>query len=133
MFSRWTQENFFKYLRENYDMDRMIQYSVEQIDKDFRVVNPVYSRLSYDIKKVREKISRRRAHLYIKENEQNNDADIVKTPAYLLKLTKIKAELDDLLEEEKQLIEQRKSKSYKITIEEMVEEQRYNSLKTETK
>jgi len=29
MFSRWGQENFFKYLAENFDFDRMIQYGTE--------------------------------------------------------------------------------------------------------
>jgi hypothetical protein len=31
MFARWTQENFFKYLRQDYDFDfdRLLQYAVE--------------------------------------------------------------------------------------------------------
>ncbi len=28
MFARWTQENFFKYLRQEYDLDRIVYYVV---------------------------------------------------------------------------------------------------------
>lgn len=45
MFSRWTQENFFKYLRQDYDFDKIVQYAVEQIDKEFKVNNPEYNNI----------------------------------------------------------------------------------------
>jgi hypothetical protein len=32
MFARWCQENFFKYLRQEYDIDRMMYYLVKQIN-----------------------------------------------------------------------------------------------------
>ena len=64
MFSRWTQENFFKYLRQDYDFDRLLQYAVEQIDKDFVVNNPEYNNATYKLGKIREKINRRKAVLY---------------------------------------------------------------------
>jgi len=80
MFSRWTQENYFKYLRQEYDFDRLLQYAVESIDNEFVVVNPEYNNLSYKIKKIREKISRRMAKLYqleeenIKENSESGNS-----------------------------------------------------------
>jgi len=55
MFSRWTQENFFQYMRQDYDFDRLLQYAVEQIDEDFMVVNPEYNNNAYYLKKTREK------------------------------------------------------------------------------
>ncbi len=51
MFSRWCQENFFKYLRQEYDIDRMMYYIVKQINEGTMVVNPIYSKLTQDIKK----------------------------------------------------------------------------------
>ncbi len=33
MFLRWTQENLFKYMLENFDFDRMIEYGTEEIDE----------------------------------------------------------------------------------------------------
>ena len=32
MFSRWSQENYFKYMAENFNFDRMIQYGTEQLN-----------------------------------------------------------------------------------------------------
>lgn len=31
MFVRWAQENFFKYVMENFDLDRMVQYGTEPV------------------------------------------------------------------------------------------------------
>src|SRR3989304_645522 len=49
MFARWSQENFFRYLRQDYDLDKIFQYTVEQIDGDIKVVNPQYSNVCYQI------------------------------------------------------------------------------------
>ena len=38
MFSRWSQENFFRYMRLEYDIDRVIQYGVDELDKNIKVV-----------------------------------------------------------------------------------------------
>jgi len=46
MFGRWVQENFFRYLRQDYDFDRLIQYAVDEIDKTVMVVNREYSNIS---------------------------------------------------------------------------------------
>jgi len=32
MFARWTQENFFKYLIDNFDFDKMIEYGTESVN-----------------------------------------------------------------------------------------------------
>jgi hypothetical protein len=42
MFSRWTQENFFKYMRQEYNLDHLITYDVEAADGDRLAPCPVY-------------------------------------------------------------------------------------------
>ncbi len=64
MFARWAQENFFKFLRMEYDLDRIVHYIVNKINEDFKVVNPLHRKLTNKIKKIREKIARRKAILY---------------------------------------------------------------------
>lgn len=132
MFSRWTQENFFKYLRNEYDLDRIVHYLVNKINSAFVVVNPLHRKLTNKLKKIREKISRRKAKLYelIHEN-LNNDSD--KTEENFNKQSKVKEELQGFEIEEKELIEQRSQYSYKITIKEMEEKMRYNKLDIESK
>jgi len=40
MFERWRQENFFKYLREEYALDALVDYDVEPDDRAREVPNP---------------------------------------------------------------------------------------------
>ena len=40
MFERWRQENFFKYLREQYALDALVDYGVEPADPTRSVPNP---------------------------------------------------------------------------------------------
>jgi len=64
MFSRWTQENFFKYLMADFDFDRMIEYGTEPVDQKRTIPNPEYKALTYKIKKCKEKKSRLEARVY---------------------------------------------------------------------
>lgn len=132
MFTRWTQENFFKYLRNDYGLDHIVYYLVNKINEDFKVVNPLHRKLTNKLKKIREKISRRRANLYelIHEN-LNEDAD--KTEKNFKKQSKVKEELQEFETQEKTCIQERKQYSYKITIKEMEEKIRYNKLDIESK
>jgi hypothetical protein len=61
MFSRWTQENFFKYMSENFDFDRMMEYgSMALQNKCLSIPNPAYKQVNYRLKKAREKKARLR-------------------------------------------------------------------------
>ena len=132
MFSRWTQENFFKYLRNDYDLDRIVHYLVNEINSDFEVVNPLHRKLTYKLKKVREKITRKKAILYELINENlNTDAD--ETKKNIDKQSKVINELQVLEADAEELVKQRKLHNYKITIKEMEEKVRYNKLDIESK
>ncbi len=132
MFSRWTQENFFKYLRQEYDLDKIVHYAVNEIDDNFEVVNPIYSKLSYQLKKAGEKISRRKAKLYELIHE-NIKVGSDKTEDNFKQQSKIKEELQQLEIEKGGLLNQRKQHSYKIKVKEMKKEARYNKLDFESK
>ena len=60
MFARWSQENFFKYMRENYNIDRLIDYSTEDIPDTTRVVCPLYREADRDVKKLAARLGRKR-------------------------------------------------------------------------
>jgi len=132
MFSRWTQENFFKYLRQDYDFDRLLQYAVEQIDKDFVVNNPEYNNVTYKIGKTREKISRRKAVLY-ELQEKNLKDDLDKANEYLKKQLKTREELKTLEDQEEGLLEKRSHIPSQIKIENMPAHVKYTKLNMESK
>ena len=132
MFTRWTQENFFKYLRNDYDLDRIVHYLINEINDDFKVVNPSHRKLTNKLKKIREKIARRKAKLY-ELIHKNLDDDMDKTETNFKKQVNIKQELQEFENQEKDCIVERKKHPYKITIKEMEETVRYNKLDIESK
>lgn len=132
MFSRWSQENFFRYMRQDYDFDRMIQYAVDQIDGDFKVANPAYNKVNYQLKKLREKISRKKAAFY-NLVEQNVGQPLEETSKNIVQQTRITLQLDELLVQENDLIQQRSALTCYVKIKDMPDEIRYNKLHHESK
>jgi transposase len=53
MFERWRQENFFKYLREEYALDALVDYSVEVADADRDVPNPARKAIDAKLRQAR--------------------------------------------------------------------------------
>jgi transposase len=50
MFGRWRQENFFKYLREEYALDALDEYAVEPDDANREVPNPAWAALDAQLR-----------------------------------------------------------------------------------
>ena len=132
MFARWAQENFFKYLRQDYDFDRLLQYAVEQIDKEFVVNNPEYNNITYKIGKLRERIGRRKAALYeLQERHVKDDLD--HSDKYQAKQSQVKEELEILETEEKELLGKRDGIPSQLKIKDMPDDIKYNKLNMESK
>jgi hypothetical protein len=58
MFSRWRQENFFKYLREEYLLDALVDYRDEPDDPARDVPNPAWARVDKKLKEARAELAR---------------------------------------------------------------------------
>jgi hypothetical protein len=132
MFARWSQENFFRYMRQEYDLDRITQYGVDELDKSILVVNQEYSNINYKLKKNREKIARRHASLFALK-EENTNTGFDQTRKFMVPQLKLLEEIQSLKNQEQALLEKRKQQPYKITVGQMPEALRYNKLKTESK
>ena len=104
-----------------------------KLDKNIKVVNREYSNLTYQLKKIREKISRRQSNLYLLEEESTNTRLEEQSAQNIAKQQELIEELTSLREEEKKLINERKRHPYKIPVGKMPEDQRYNKLKTESR
>jgi len=132
MFARWSQENFFRYMRQNYDLDRLYTYQTNPLKEDLIVVNPVYAQLSHKIKKQREKTSRLKAKL-MESIFENTLEPLETTPAHNHKQQKLKELILIAEEETNQLIAEREKHKPKIKLKEMPEATRYNKLEQESK
>ena len=134
MFARWVQENFFRYMRQEYALDKIIQYTVDELDGEIKVVNVEYNNVTYRIKKEREKLARRKAKLY--EYEQKNplqEPDEKQNGTWMKNRLKVIENIELMEQEVERLVKQRKEIPYKIMISQMPESSRYNQLNRESK
>ena len=56
IFNRWTQENFFKYLKANYALDSLSTYKTVKVSSDIDHPNPEYVNCEKKVKKINTKI-----------------------------------------------------------------------------
>jgi hypothetical protein len=50
MFARWSQENFYKYMRQHYGLDRLAEYGTEPVPDPIQTVNPAWRKLHAQIR-----------------------------------------------------------------------------------
>ena len=58
MFARWSQENFFKYARKHFALDRLADYRTEAMDETVMLVNPAYRALDGQVRSCQAKLQR---------------------------------------------------------------------------
>jgi transposase len=56
MFERWRQENFFKYLRDEYALDALVDYQLEPADPQRDVPNPAWNKLAAKLRQARNEV-----------------------------------------------------------------------------
>lgn len=61
MFARWNQENFFKYMREHYGLDRLVEHGTSPLPETTILVNPQWRSLDGQVRSSASKLSRARA------------------------------------------------------------------------
>jgi Transposase protein len=79
MFARWSQENYFKYMMEHYDIDRLVEYKKEKIDEEVMVRNPKYNALEHRLRSLNGKLTRRKAEfggLILKQEIEDKEVKI---------------------------------------------------------
>jgi len=132
MFSRWSQENFFRYMVQDYDMDKLVQYGVEEVDPDAEVVNPSYKNSAYRIKKKREKLARIKAKLFAKiENDLVADIDVAKQA--LEQQSQLQEAIATYEQEIQDLLREQAGIPKHVKVRQMPADCRYNKLKSESK
>lgn len=61
MFARWNQENFFKYMRQHYGLDKLVEHGTSPIPETTRLVNPAWRALDSQVRSRSAKLTRQRA------------------------------------------------------------------------
>ena len=73
MFSRWSQENFFKYMREQFNLDSLPTHDLAPLDSDTQVVNPVRRALDKTIRQARSRLAAARNLLAVALKQHRRD------------------------------------------------------------
>jgi hypothetical protein len=131
MFERWRQENFFKYLREEYLIDALADYQVEPDDPTRSVPNPA--------RKAVEKDSAARVHLRkLRESYGATAIDYIHgntstDPDFEIAEEKIRMEIDKATNHIKKLKARRDSLLARVTVADAQKGQEMVKLSTERK
>ena len=132
MFSRWSQENFFRYLILDYDFDKLVSFGTEPVDPEKEIVNPQYRKITHQLKKLREKIQRLEARFFPLV-QLAIDQPLDDLPAITIKQIGYKDKIEFYRKQEEELKTQRSQIKPRLKICQMPQQHRYNKLKTESK
>jgi len=125
LFSRWSQENFFKYMRQHFGIDKVLEYGVEELDETARVVNPFYRELDKQVKSVVSKLN----NLHAKFGALTlSDIEGRKVREYERKKSELKEEIEFRQHEAEELKKRRKETKRYVKIVELPENERITKL-----
>ncbi len=128
MFARWSQENFFKYCRKHYGLDRLIDYKTAEISDPFLVVNPAYRKLEGQVRSTNGKLSRVRAEFGALNYGQTIEAELMEP--FIQKKSALKEKIDELQTMLATFKATRKETKRHIKIQDLPEEERFRKLCT---
>jgi hypothetical protein len=131
MFARWSQENFFKYMREHYGLDRLVDYTLAEIPGSTKVVNPQYREVDGEARKTISRLTRKQCEC----NELVLKGDIApdKVEEYEAKKVRLLEEVDGLQKTVDNLKALRKATPQHVHIGDLPEEDRFKQLAAEGK
>jgi hypothetical protein len=109
MFSRWRQENYFKYMAEEFALDALVEYGAEDVPETTDCRNPQYLKLTRQIGEARSEVKRLQSELG-EEAEANTEA----TRRTMRGFKIVHAELRDQLHRAKAKVERLLNKRKKI-------------------
>jgi len=131
MFARWSQENFFKYMRQHYSLDRLAEYGTEPVPDPITTVNPAWRKFDSQIRSLGEKRKRQLA-LFGALDLQPAPADS-EVSRYQIKKAQLQEQIENLTGDIVQLKLQRKQTLHHIPVKDLPESDRFSRLLTERK
>jgi hypothetical protein len=131
MFSRWSQENFFRYMRQSYNLDGLVDYRTAAVPDTTMVVNPAHRTLDGQVRKAVGVLSRKTAEF----GAMNLEGDIEprKVEAFAQRKSDLQERIGQLQKEVGELKAQRKATPRHIPYKELPEEARFDRLSTQSK
>jgi len=131
LFARWSQENFFRYMREHYSLDRLIEYGTEPIPDAISVVNPAWRKLDSQIRSKAGQRHRLAAQFgALALSEDPTESELYRFKQRKGQLREESQALDLEIDNLKQL---RKNTPHHVAVQSLPDEDRFTRLRTERK
>lgn len=131
MFARWAQENFFRYMREHYSLDRLIEYGTEPVPDTIRVVNPAWRKLDSEVRSQTGK--RNRLLVQFGAQALAEPLSEPEVECYQQRKGHLQEEIETFTRHIEQLKQQRRQTDHHITAKQLSEEDQFTRLRTERK
>ena len=131
LFARWSQENFFRYMREHYGLDHLVEYGTEPVPDAVQVINPEWRKLDAQIRSKAGQRHRQAAHfgaLALAEDPSESELR-----AFQQRKGQLREQIELLDAEIVVLKEKRKNTQHHIPVKSLPEQDRFTRLRTERK
>ena len=130
MFARWSQENFYKYMRQHYGLDRLAEYGTEPVPDPIQAVNPAWRKFDAQIRAQSEKRRRQLALFGALDLAGLAEKEV---DGYQQKKGRLQEAIEELDRQIQQLKAQRKQTAHHIAVKDLPESDRFSRLLTERK
>jgi hypothetical protein len=131
LFARWSQENFFRYMREHFSLDHLIEYGTEAIPDAISVVNPAWRKLDGELRSKagrRHRLTAQFGALALSEDPAESEVQV-----FQQRKGHLQEEIQVLDLEIDNLKQARKKTEHHIPVKSLPEEDRFTRLRTERK
>lgn len=131
LMARWSQENFFKYMREHFGLDALVQYGTEEIPGTVTVLNPAWRELN---RRVRQQHAERKR---CREWQSSVSLSQPLSEPTVREYEQRQGQRQEKIEQIERLLEnlkkQRKATPQQIPVKDLPAEDRFTRLRTERK
>jgi transposase len=107
IFSRWRQENYFKYMDEEFALDALVEYGVEDVSETTDCRNPEWLQLTRRVKDARAEVTRLQGELG-KEASANHEAARPTMRGFKIAHARLREQLQKAEAKVERLLQQRK-------------------------
>ena len=129
--ARWSQENFLKYMREHFGLDRLIEHGTRPLPEATVVVNPAHRRVDQQVRRERGRLQRLEAQFGA------HTLPPQATPEQIQEFEQEGGQLREKIQAQTALLEglkkQRKETLRKVPLKDLPEAERYRQLCPESK
>ena len=126
MKGRQSQENFFRYGRQDYNIDTLASYQKTEVDDTVEVINPTYRQLEKDINSIKGKLGRR--HLKSRELTLPANPTNKQQKRYEAKQGELTSEIEELEETLKTKKDKKSATAQYIQVKDLPEGYKFKTL-----